>query len=257
MLDVISGGRVISGFVRGIGAEYQTFQLDPDPVAEPVPRGARPHRRGLDPARPVRVVRPPLQAAVRQPVAAPAAAAAPADLEPVPGQRRDRRLGRPPPVHLPADLQRHRHAPARVHRVPRGGRAVRLHGRARAARLGRAGLPGRHRRAGAAGSRPAPRFPVQHAAADAQGHVLPARLPDHGVRPARAGRQAGPGRGPQRPGRADRARVRAGRLAGHDPAAARALRQRAGVRDLLRHRPVRQPRPRGVRAQRPAVRRRA
>lgn len=29
MLDVISGGRVISGFVRGIGAEYQTFQLDP------------------------------------------------------------------------------------------------------------------------------------------------------------------------------------------------------------------------------------
>ena len=29
MLDVISGGRIISGFVRGIGAEYQTFQLDP------------------------------------------------------------------------------------------------------------------------------------------------------------------------------------------------------------------------------------
>jgi len=29
MLDVASGGRIISGFVRGIGAEYQTFQLDP------------------------------------------------------------------------------------------------------------------------------------------------------------------------------------------------------------------------------------
>jgi alkanesulfonate monooxygenase SsuD/methylene tetrahydromethanopterin reductase-like flavin-dependent oxidoreductase (luciferase family) len=29
MLDVVSGGRIISGFVRGIGAEYQTFQLDP------------------------------------------------------------------------------------------------------------------------------------------------------------------------------------------------------------------------------------
>ncbi|MDR0346548.1 MAG: LLM class flavin-dependent oxidoreductase [Nocardiopsaceae bacterium] len=29
MLDVISGGRIISGFVRGIGAEYHTFGLDP------------------------------------------------------------------------------------------------------------------------------------------------------------------------------------------------------------------------------------
>jgi alkanesulfonate monooxygenase SsuD/methylene tetrahydromethanopterin reductase-like flavin-dependent oxidoreductase (luciferase family) len=29
MLDVISGGRVISGFVRGIGAEYHSFALNP------------------------------------------------------------------------------------------------------------------------------------------------------------------------------------------------------------------------------------
>ena len=29
MLDVISGGRIISGFVRGIGAEYHTFGMDP------------------------------------------------------------------------------------------------------------------------------------------------------------------------------------------------------------------------------------
>lgn len=29
MLDVISGGRVISGFVRGIGLEYYSFQIDP------------------------------------------------------------------------------------------------------------------------------------------------------------------------------------------------------------------------------------
>jgi alkanesulfonate monooxygenase SsuD/methylene tetrahydromethanopterin reductase-like flavin-dependent oxidoreductase (luciferase family) len=29
MLDVASGGRIISGFVRGIGAEYHTFGLDP------------------------------------------------------------------------------------------------------------------------------------------------------------------------------------------------------------------------------------
>src|SRR5229473_56909 len=29
MLDVISGGRIISGFVRGIGLEYYSFSLDP------------------------------------------------------------------------------------------------------------------------------------------------------------------------------------------------------------------------------------
>jgi alkanesulfonate monooxygenase SsuD/methylene tetrahydromethanopterin reductase-like flavin-dependent oxidoreductase (luciferase family) len=29
MLDVVSGGRIISGFVRGIGAEYHTFSMDP------------------------------------------------------------------------------------------------------------------------------------------------------------------------------------------------------------------------------------
>ncbi|MEB3102130.1 LLM class flavin-dependent oxidoreductase [Ferviditalea candida] len=29
MLDVITGGRIISGFVRGIGAEYYSFRLDP------------------------------------------------------------------------------------------------------------------------------------------------------------------------------------------------------------------------------------
>jgi len=29
MLDVISGGRIISGFVRGIGAEYHSFGMDP------------------------------------------------------------------------------------------------------------------------------------------------------------------------------------------------------------------------------------
>ena len=29
VLDVVSGGRIISGFVRGIGAEYHSFSLDP------------------------------------------------------------------------------------------------------------------------------------------------------------------------------------------------------------------------------------
>ena len=29
MLDVVSGGRIISGFVRGIGSEYHAFSLDP------------------------------------------------------------------------------------------------------------------------------------------------------------------------------------------------------------------------------------
>jgi alkanesulfonate monooxygenase SsuD/methylene tetrahydromethanopterin reductase-like flavin-dependent oxidoreductase (luciferase family) len=34
MLDVISGGRIISGFVRGIGAEYHTFGMDPSASRE-------------------------------------------------------------------------------------------------------------------------------------------------------------------------------------------------------------------------------
>jgi alkanesulfonate monooxygenase SsuD/methylene tetrahydromethanopterin reductase-like flavin-dependent oxidoreductase (luciferase family) len=34
MLDVASGGRIISGFVRGIGAEYSTFGLDPSQSRE-------------------------------------------------------------------------------------------------------------------------------------------------------------------------------------------------------------------------------
>jgi len=29
MLDVISGGRIISGFVRGIGCEYYSFSMNP------------------------------------------------------------------------------------------------------------------------------------------------------------------------------------------------------------------------------------
>lgn len=34
MLDLISGGRIVSGFVRGIGAEYHTFGLDPSTSRE-------------------------------------------------------------------------------------------------------------------------------------------------------------------------------------------------------------------------------
>jgi alkanesulfonate monooxygenase SsuD/methylene tetrahydromethanopterin reductase-like flavin-dependent oxidoreductase (luciferase family) len=34
MLDVMSGGRIISGFVRGIGAEYHSFSLDPNDSRE-------------------------------------------------------------------------------------------------------------------------------------------------------------------------------------------------------------------------------
>jgi alkanesulfonate monooxygenase SsuD/methylene tetrahydromethanopterin reductase-like flavin-dependent oxidoreductase (luciferase family) len=34
MLDVISGGRIVSGFVRGIGGEYHSFSLDPNDSRE-------------------------------------------------------------------------------------------------------------------------------------------------------------------------------------------------------------------------------
>ena len=94
MIDVISGGRLISGFVRGIGAEYHTFGVEPDLLARPLPRGARPDRARVDRAGAVRVPRPALQRAVREPLAAALPEAASADLDPVAGLARRRSTGR-------------------------------------------------------------------------------------------------------------------------------------------------------------------
>ena len=54
MLDNLSRGRIITGFVRGIGNEYHATGINPYLLARALPGGARPDRRGLDQARPVR-----------------------------------------------------------------------------------------------------------------------------------------------------------------------------------------------------------
>ena len=107
MIDVISGGRLISGFVRGIGAEYHTFGVNPTFSHDRFHEAHDLIVRAWTEPGPVRVPGQALQRAVREPVAAAAAEAAPADLDPVAGQQGDDRLGRAPgpALHLPADLQ--------------------------------------------------------------------------------------------------------------------------------------------------------
>jgi alkanesulfonate monooxygenase SsuD/methylene tetrahydromethanopterin reductase-like flavin-dependent oxidoreductase (luciferase family) len=105
MLDVITGGRLISGFVRGVGSEYFSFGTNPvyslerhqeahDLVVrawtEPGPfafEGRHYHFEYVN--------------------VWPRPAAASADLVPVDGQRRDHRVGRPPgpQIRLSAELQ--------------------------------------------------------------------------------------------------------------------------------------------------------
>ncbi len=40
MLDTITGGRLVAGFVRGIGAEYHAWGANPGRIARAFPRGA-------------------------------------------------------------------------------------------------------------------------------------------------------------------------------------------------------------------------
>ena len=70
MIDVISGGRVIAGFVRGVGAEYFSFSDEPRLLARALRRGDRPDPPGLDRAGPVQPPRQALPVPLRQPLAA-------------------------------------------------------------------------------------------------------------------------------------------------------------------------------------------
>ena len=107
MLDNISGGRLIAGFVRGIGAEYHASGVNP---AESHGRYQEAHDliiRAWTETGPVPARGQVLPAQVREHLAAPLPEAASADLDPVAGQPRDHRMGRTPvaKIHLPADLQ--------------------------------------------------------------------------------------------------------------------------------------------------------
>ena len=71
MLDNLSKGRIIAGFVRGIGSEYHSSGVQPYFSARALPRSARFDHPGLDRTRPVRLRRRSLQPALRQFVAPP------------------------------------------------------------------------------------------------------------------------------------------------------------------------------------------
>ena len=93
MMDVISGGRMICGFVRGIGPEYHNFSMKPCDQPRALPRGPRPHHRIVDEARPLPLGGQALPLRVREPLAAAAATAPSARVDTVAGKRRDHRLG--------------------------------------------------------------------------------------------------------------------------------------------------------------------
>ncbi len=66
MLDNITRGRLIAGFVRGIGAEYHAIRRQSGGIAGALCRGARPDRARLDRARPVLLRRQALSVPLRQ-----------------------------------------------------------------------------------------------------------------------------------------------------------------------------------------------
>ena len=137
MLDNITGGRLIAGFVRGIGAEYHSWGANP---AESHDRFHEAHDLIVQ--------------AWTQPGPSkfegkyyhfeyvncwprPLSAAAPADLDSLPGQPRNDRMGvaSRPQIHVSPDLQPGVRARTLRADVPRGGSEARLSGHERASRL--------------------------------------------------------------------------------------------------------------------------
>ena len=148
MLDNITGGRLVAGFVRGIGAEYYSSGVNP---AESHERFQEAHDlivQAWTRARPLRLRGQVLSLRIRELLAAALSAAAPAGLDSLPGQPRDHRMGRAPgpQVHLPADLQPGRGARPLHADVSRYGGQIRLPVHVRAGRLVGPGLCGRDRR---------------------------------------------------------------------------------------------------------------
>ena len=103
MLDNLTRGRFIAGFVRGIGAEYHAMGINPVVSQERFARGARPDRARLDRARAVRLRGQALSLQLREPVAAALSDAASADLDSLAGLVVDDQMGGAEALHLCAD----------------------------------------------------------------------------------------------------------------------------------------------------------
>ena len=107
ILDNITGGRLIAGFVRGIGAEYHSWNMNPAFSHERFGEAHDLIVRAWTETGPVSLAREALRFPLRQHVAAAVPAAASADLDSVARQPRDDRLGGGgrTQVYLPANLQ--------------------------------------------------------------------------------------------------------------------------------------------------------
>ena len=126
MLDNITGGRLVAGFVRGIGAEYHSWGANP---AESHDRFHEAHdlilQAWTQPG-PVEVRGQVLSLRIRELLAAAVSAAASAGLDPLAGLARDDRMGLAsgPQIHLSADLQPGRGAGALHEHVSRDARST-------------------------------------------------------------------------------------------------------------------------------------
>ena len=107
MLDQMSGGRIITGFVRGIGTEYFASGVNPTHSHGRYYEAHELILRAWTEIGAVPLSRPPLPVRLRQSLAAAVAAAAPAGVDPLAGQLGDRRMVRvrQAQIHLSADLQ--------------------------------------------------------------------------------------------------------------------------------------------------------
>ena len=148
MLDNITGGRLVAGFVRGIGAEYHSWGANP---AESHDRFHEAHdlilQAWTQPG-PFDVRGQVLSLRIRELLAAAVSAAASAGLDSLAGLARDDRMGLAsrPQIHLSADLQPGDGAGALHEHVSRDREAIRLRGDVRAGRLGGPDLLRRDRR---------------------------------------------------------------------------------------------------------------
>ena len=93
MLDNLSKGRIIAGFVRGIGSEYHSSGTNPYFSHERFHEFARPDHPGLDGARSLCFRRRSLQPALRQSLAEAVPEPPSTRLDPVAGVERDGGLG--------------------------------------------------------------------------------------------------------------------------------------------------------------------
>ena len=226
MLDLLSHGRLISGFPVGTSMDTAyAYSVNPGVPAPEVPRGRRPGAQGVDRHRALRLQRALHADALRERAPPAAAAAPPAHLDP------RRRLGRDVGLLLHPRLRLRR---AVVLRAPDGqGDRGRLLADRRGERQGRqpvpAGVPpvhrrGGHRPGGVPAVQGAGRVLLQPLAPRVPGLCRPPGLSHRGIRPG-ALRITGPGHGA---GQAGPARPDLGRDGGEGLRRHRQPRHRAG-----------------------------